>query len=107
MTRRAAPRRDLGERRTLAAAAVHGGGTARVEVAAGGRCERRWQLARDRRKAALLRIEPRHVREQRLRVGMIRRGEQVLGARDLDHAAEIEDHHPIGDMLDYAEIVAD
>lgn len=37
MTRREPPRRDLGERRPLAAAAVHGGGAARMEMAAGRR----------------------------------------------------------------------
>jgi hypothetical protein len=75
-------------------------------MAAGGRRERRRQFALDRREAALFRLEPRHVGEQRLRVGMVRRAKQFRGRRDLDDAAEIEDHDAIGDVLDHAEIVA-
>jgi hypothetical protein len=52
-------------------------------------------------------VEARHLGEQRLRVGVVGPGEERLGRRALDHAAEIHDHHPVGDVLDHAEVVAD
>ena len=46
----------------------------------------RGDFALDRRKALLARFEPRHVGEERLRVGMIGRGIKLFGRRDLDDA---------------------
>src|SRR6185437_5211086 len=41
------------------------------------------------------------------RIGMVRRGEELLGRRLLDDAAEIHDGDAVGEVLDDAEIMAD
>ena len=79
----------------------------RMEVAAGRRVERGGDLALDGREALLARLEPRHLGEQRLGVGVVRARESAVGRRDLDHAAEIHDHDAVGDVLHHAEVVAD
>ena len=107
MTGRGAPGRDRLQRRPLDLAARHRERAARMEMAAGRRIERRGDLALDRLEAAPADVDPRHLLEQGAGVGMVRPGEQRLGRRGLHDAAEIHDHHPIRDVLDHAEVVAD
>ena len=38
---------------------------------------------------------------------MVRRREQLARRRRLDHPAQIHDHHPVRDVLDHPQIVAD
>jgi hypothetical protein len=52
-------------------------------------------------------LDPRHVGEQRLGVGMVRRAKQLLGRRDLDDAAETQDHGAVRDFLHQAQVVAE
>ena len=52
-------------------------------------------------------LRARRIGEQRLRIRVVRLAEELLGGGDLDHAPEIHDHHPIREMLDHAEVVAD
>src|SRR5947209_5434649 len=107
MTCRPPAGRDLLERGAFGAAAGQRERAARVEVAARRRIEWRGDLALDRLEAALTALELRHVGEQRLRVGMVRRAKQLRGRGDLDDAAEMHDHGAVRDMLDHAEVVAD
>ena len=53
------------------------------------------------------RIRHRHRRQQRLRVGMLRRGEQRAPVRQLDDLAEIHHRHAMRHVLDDGEVVAD
>ena len=46
-------------------------------------------------------------REQRLRIGMVRAREHLVGRRLFDDAAEIHDRDAVGEVLDDAEIMAD
>src|SRR5262249_15518303 len=64
-------------------------------------------LALDRREVALALIEPRHLRKQGLRIGVIGLAKELLGGRALDDAAEVHDQDPFSDVLDHAEVVAD
>ncbi len=50
-------------------------------------------------------IVARHAAQQRRRVGMRRRAEQLRGLGALDHAACVHDHHPMGLLGDDTEIV--
>src|SRR5258708_22169222 len=99
---------DLDELGILAAAARHGKRAARVEAAAGRRVHRARHVACEEKPLAL---EPRigngRGGDERLRIRMERRLENLFLARDLDDAAEIHDRDAVADMLDDAEIVAD
>ena len=46
------------------------------------------------------RIGDRRRRQQRARIGVLRRGEDCLAPADLDRMAEIDDHHLVGDVMD-------
>ncbi len=52
-------------------------------------------------------VEPRYGRQQRLRVRMVRSGENVLGRPDLHHPPEIQHGDPVGEVVHDAEVVAD
>src|ERR1700737_3160465 len=89
------------------AAPRHGMRAARVEMTARRRVERRGNLALEGGEFLVSLIEPRHLGEQRLRVGVVGVGEEIVGRRLLDDAAEIHDGHAVRDMLDDAETGAD
>ena len=92
----------------LGKAAVERERTARVEQAAGRQVERTRQFAARRGDAgAPRRVEFGRRIEQRLRIGMARRGEQRLGRADLDHLAEIHHRDAMRDVADQAQIVRD
>ena len=48
-----------------------------------------------------------HRREQRLRIGMVWLFDEGFNRRRFDNPAKIHDDHPIRDMLDHADIMAD
>ena len=74
----------------------------------GGGVKRRGQFALQHDALALaLGIGLRRRRQQRPRIGMLRIGEDVLARALFDDAAEIHDHHVIGDMAHDRQIVAD
>ena len=91
----------------LLGAARHRLRAARVEVATRRRIHRRRDLAADRHEAAVAPVQPRHLVEQGLRVGMQRRREQRRGRRHLDDAAQVHHHDPVGQMAHDAQVVAD
>ena len=101
------PRRDRAQQGPFGLAARHGLRTARMEGAAGRRIQRRRQLALDRPVGAPARRQRRQLLEQRLRVRMIGALEDLVGGRQLDHAAQVHDGHAVRDVADHAEVVAD
>ena len=75
-------------------------------------CCSRWPVARldlaDRLQAlAGLHVEARHRMQQRLQIGMLRVGGNVVQVARLDHLAAIHHDHVVGDVGDHAEIVRD
>ena len=83
-------------------------GAAGMEAAARRRIERARHLALQHDAAALgPRLGHRDRRQQRAAVGVARRGEQRLGVRGLDDAAEIHHGDAVGDVLHHGEIVRD
>ena len=95
------------QRRRRLAAFRHRVRASRMEVAAGGRVERRRDLALDRHERALGRRHLARLREQRLRVGMIGLREELRRRRALDDAAQVHDDDAVRDVLDDAQVVAD
>src|SRR5580765_4228445 len=100
-------RRDLAQPRYLVAAARESLGTARMEMATGGRGKRRWNLATDRDIVAAVRADLGDFSDQRLGVRMVGRRIEIACGSRLDHTTEVHDDDAIGDMADHAEIVAD
>src|SRR4051812_9838736 len=82
-------------------------GAARMKVTAGGRIDRRGNLAGDRREIMAALVELRHFGKQRLCVRMIRMVEELERRRRLDDAPQIHDDDAVGEVLDNAQIVAD
>src|SRR5258708_3127023 len=68
-------------------------------MAAWRRIERRWDLALERSEFLAPLVEAGHFGEQGLRVGVVRRGAELLGRRLLDDAAEIHDGDAGGERL--------
>ena len=99
--------RDLAQGRDLGRAARHRERTAGMKVAPARRLEGRGNLAPDSCEGPAPGVQPGHVCEQRLRVGMVRPAEHLLDRRLLNDPAEIHDDHPVREVLDYAEIMAD
>src|SRR5579884_1405824 len=87
-------------------AARQGFRAARVEGAAGRQCRQIGRLTGDRQQL-LLTAEPRHRAEQRLRIGMLRRVEEVAHAARLDDLAGVHDRELVAHARDDAEIVGD
>ena len=52
-------------------------------------------------------IGDRHRRQQRLGIGMLRRGEERVFAGELDDLAQIHDRDAMADVLDDGEVVSD
>src|SRR5262249_57903692 len=86
MTRRHASGRDLDQSRAFGPAARQRERATRMEVATRWRRERRRDFARDRGEAALAGVEPRHIGQQRLRIGVVWRAEPFFGRSAFDHA---------------------
>ncbi len=102
------PRLHLAQRGRLHLAAVEHIGTARVEMATGRRLDRARHVALQHDLLALDGgVRHRHGGEQRLRVGMLRRGEQRLLVGVFDDAAEIHHGDVVADVLHHGEIVRD
>ena len=78
-----------------------------MEVATGRWVERRRNLPLDRLEPPPPRIEPRHLPEQCLGIGVVRFGEQFFGRPKLDDSPQIHDRHAIGQVLDDTQIMAD
>ena len=79
-----------------------------MEVAAGRRVGGIGHLARqDDAVHVRLRIGLRDGGQQRLGVRMLGIAEQLLGLGQLDHLADVHHAHPVGDVLDDAEVVGD
>src|ERR1700720_1307737 len=94
--------------RFLAGATVESVGAARVEAAAGGRVDRAWDVARkDDPRARRAWLGHRHGGEQRFRIRMFRRREDLPLVSHFDDLAEIHHGYPMGDVLDDRQIVAD
>src|SRR2546428_13708585 len=74
-------RSDFAQDRRLDAAARHCVRAARVEMTARRRVERRRDLALERGETLAPLVEARHLGEQCSRIGMVRRGEELLGRR--------------------------
>ena len=84
--------------------------TAGAEVAARRWIDRVGELAgeHDALPGALeLRVGHRRRREQRLRVRVQRRSEELFGGRGLHDAAEVHHRHPVGEVTDDGEVVRD
>ena len=83
---------DLPQRRLFDFAAINGDGTPRVESAAGGRIDRRWDIAfQDYSLFLRSGIRNWNSAEERLRVWMCRIGANLLARADLNQLSEI--HH--------------
>ena len=94
------------QRRVLVGAVGLGEAAPGVEPAAAGWGDRRRHVAGDELDAAaLVRVGQRNGVEQRPRVGVAWCGEQLVGGGGLDDAAEVHHRHPVGDVLDDAEVV--
>src|SRR5260370_31555988 len=107
MTGGAVRRRDLAQDRRLDAAARHRVRAARVEMAARRRVERRRDLALEGGEVLAPLVEARHLGEQRLRIGMVRRGGELVGRRLPDDAAGIHGGYAVGEALGGTEIRAE
>src|SRR5262245_49291046 len=93
--------------RPLTFANALGMGAARVEMAAGRRCQRTGRISGQDAPRPALRRKHGNGREQGLRVGMARLREDRLGGRALDDAAEVHDGDTRGNVLHDGQIVAD
>ena len=101
------PGRERIEHRALLAAAGGREVAARGEGAAGrdrGKARRR---PLDRRQHGTLRAATRHRSEQPARIGMVRLGEDLGDAADLDDPPRIHHRHPVAGPGDDAEIMGD
>ena len=78
-----------------------------MKMAARRRIDRRGNFALDGREIVGALVELGHLRQQRLRIRMIRALEKLQRRRGLDDAPQIHDDHAVGEVLDHAEIVAD
>ena len=78
-----------------------------MEMASGGRRERRRNLPLDGRIGPALAVQARHAGQQRLRVGMVRGGIEIGGIRGFDHAPKVHHHHALREVPDHAQVVAD
>ncbi len=105
----AAPRFKADEGRRFKAALVRMG-AACAEAATAPHLGRAWDGARDGRQAPVSdswRIDVRHGGEKPDRVGMGGRSKEVLDRSLFNDLAGIEDHDPVRDLGDDAEIVRD
>src|SRR5450830_1605335 len=93
--------------RRLLPAARHRMRAARMKMASRRRIQRAGNLALDRRKRLVARLQPRHFRQQGLGVWMVGMREQFVDRGALDDTTQIHDDQPIRHMLDHAEVMAD
>ena len=101
-------RGDFLEGRLLDLAVIHGHRAARMETAAGGRVQGAGYVTlEDDALAANLRIGDRDGGHESLGVGMEGVAEKLHASRQFDHLAEVHNCHPVGDMLDHAQVVGD
>ena len=66
-----------------------------MKMTARWRRHRRWNLAADRNKGSLFRLETAHFEQQRLRVRMVGRAEQLLRRTRFDDASKVHDQDAI------------
>src|SRR3981189_1893759 len=108
MTRRPLPASGRPKLRLLRPAAIEHEWTPCVEAASARWIDRTRHIAlQDHRGADRPGLRHRYGREQRLGVGMLRRGEDLLPGRHLDDLAEIHDCDTVRHVLDDRQIVAD
>ena len=106
--RRSHGRRHRDQRRPLDPAALDRMRAAQMQMAAGRRIDRARHVAlQDGAVAPRARARHRDRGQQRLRIGVARVGEQFVGRRGLDDAAEIHHGDAVGDVLHHREIVRD
>ena len=55
----------------------------------------------------MARVHVGHLGQQGLGVGVVGFGKQLFDWRSLDHAAQVHHHHPVADVLDDAQVMAD
>src|SRR5438270_8586535 len=97
-------RRDLAQAGSLCPAAIERARAAGMEMASGGRRERRGNLAADRHVAAMARIDAWHLLYERDRIRMVRPRIELGRGTGLDDAPEVHDDDSVGDVTDHAEI---
>src|SRR5689334_6640154 len=93
--------------RDLRDAPVEHARAARVERAARRDVGQRRRQALDRLELLPLEVQARQRLEQRLRVRVARRAEQLVDVGVLDDAARVHDRDPVRDVGDHAEVVGD
>src|SRR5690606_37926685 len=101
------PRRDVAQQRPLGRTARHGVRAARMKRAAGGRRQRRGQLALDGQVIAPPRPQIGPLHQQRLGIRVVGARQHRLGRTELDDAPQVHDGHPVRNMAHHAEVVAD
>ena len=52
-------------------------------------------------------IQPRHLAQQRMRIGMRRTGKKLFRIRALHHTPQVHHHHAIGNVFNHGNIMAD
>src|SRR5215470_3743561 len=108
LARNPVARRDLVQHLLVLRARRHAQAAARVEAAARRRIDRARHVTLEQDALALQRgVRNRHRGEQRLGVGMLGIGVQLLRRRDLDDLAQVHHGHARADVLDDGEIVRD
>ena len=99
---------DIAQQRALDRADLLGIAAARMEVAPGRRVGRAGHIAgQSNRPRALTRVGLGDGRQQRFGIRVLRIIVQLLGLGHLDQIADVHHRHPVGDMLDHAQIVGD
>ena len=78
-----------------------------MEMATARRREGRRDLAANRDVRPPPSLDPGDFRDERFRVGMVGPFVQLLRGAGFDHATEVHHHHPVGNMPDHAQVVAD
>ena len=80
----------------------------RMKRTAGRRMDRRGNIAAEDDSLPFgVGVHHRNRREQRLGVGMFRRGDNFAGGGEFDDFAQVHDHDPVADVLDHGEVVSD
>ena len=100
-------RRHLAQWWPFLAATLRGMGTTRMKMAARRWVKRRGTFAFDRHKFAFPSFQPWHFVKKRTGVRVVGRVKQLIGRRNFNNPAKIHDDHPVAEMLDHTQIMAD
>ena len=96
------------QRGRLGFASGFGNGTTWMKRTTAGRMNWRWHITRQNNSLSFrVRVHFRHGGNERLRIGMPRRTDDVLRVSLFHDFSEVHDHYAAADVLDHSQIVRD